>query len=112
MSDRVVVDASLAAKWVLTEEHADEAVHLLADWHRRQIRRLAPGWFLAEVANIVYKRVRGKTVTVPIAKSAVRQISRAVVLRPIGPRLAERAIELADQYALPAAYDAHYLALA
>ncbi|HEY7030807.1 MAG TPA: type II toxin-antitoxin system VapC family toxin [Thermomicrobiales bacterium] len=112
MSDRVVVDASLAVKWVLREVHTPEAVYLLTEWEQRRVRRLAPTWFLAEVANVRYKGVRRQTVTIPVARLAIRRISQAVILRPIGPRLAERAIELADLMGQPASYEAQYLTLA
>lgn len=111
-NDRVVVDASLAVKWVITEIHTPEAVHLLADWEQRTVRRLAPSWFVAEVANVLFKGVRRQAMTVPVARLAGRRIARTAVLRPVSLRLAERAIELADHLGLPATHDALYLALA
>ncbi len=112
MSDRVLVDASLAVKWVLTEVHSAEAVHLLTEWEQLQVRRLVPSWFMAEITNVFYKGVRRQTLTIPAARLAVRRISQAVIPRPVGARVAERAIELADLLGLSATYDAHYLCLA
>jgi predicted nucleic acid-binding protein len=111
-SDRVVVDASLAVKWGLVEGNTAESLHLLASWERGSVRRLAPGWFAAEIANVLCKGVRKQVLTVGLAQQGLRQILRAVELRLVEETIAERAIELADLLGLAATYDAQSLALA
>lgn len=55
----LVVDASVAVKWLLPEEHSDAAVRLLAeDWDLR-----APDLFWAESGNILWKKWRKNEVT-------------------------------------------------
>lgn len=39
----VVVDASLAVKWVLEEPYTREAEELLAKWKDNEVRTIAPG---------------------------------------------------------------------
>jgi predicted nucleic acid-binding protein len=51
----VVVDASIAAKWVVEEEHSGKAATLLADTALQ-----APAHWLAEAVNVLWARsVRG-----------------------------------------------------
>src|SRR5438067_1407415 len=57
MSGAVVVDASLVAKWILTEPYSLQATSLLQSWVDSEMRLLAPGLLTSEIANIVYKRV-------------------------------------------------------
>lgn len=51
--DWVVVDASVAIKWVYSEELSLNAIRV-----RSQYRLVAPELFLAECANILWKKVR------------------------------------------------------
>ena len=111
MSD-VVVDTSLAAQWIIREEHADEARALLRDWDAAQVRRVVPSWFACEVGNVFYKRVVRGLMTVGQAQHSVDVILGQVVMLDVEPMLTKRAIELADRFYRPASYDAHYLALA
>ena len=110
MSD-VVVDSSLAVKWVLSEVHTAEAEALLRDWQARAVRRVVPSWFACEVANVLYRRIPDE-LTIREAQIGVRSILDEVVVLDFEPALATRALELALSYRQPASYDAHYLALA
>lgn len=112
MSD-VVVDASLAAQWILVEPYSDESRALLRDWDARQVRRVAPGWFACEMGNVVYKRILRGQMTVAGAQAAVDAVLGQVALLDVDPAPAtKRALEIADEFDRPAAYDAHYLTLA
>ncbi len=56
-----VVDASVAAKWVLagTEEpFRDEALLLLKQWLDSKIHLLVPDFFWVELTNVLWKAVR------------------------------------------------------
>ncbi|MBI3961872.1 MAG: type II toxin-antitoxin system VapC family toxin [Deinococcus sp.] len=112
MSDSVVVDASLAVKWVLKEPYTVEAMALLAEWERQQCRILAPSLLAFEVANALYKRVSRGELALDVVKRALDDFL------PVGPALSRepathrRAFELAHQFSRPTSYDAHYLALA
>ncbi|MBW2118209.1 MAG: type II toxin-antitoxin system VapC family toxin [Deltaproteobacteria bacterium] len=52
---RLVLDASVAAKWYLKEQYSDLAVELAAtkpEW-------VIPGLFFAEMGNVLWKKARG-----------------------------------------------------
>jgi len=56
----VIVDASVAAKWVLPAEGealTEEAAWWLGRYARGQVRFLVPDLFWAETANLLWKTV-------------------------------------------------------
>jgi predicted nucleic acid-binding protein len=55
MSDIVVVDASLALKWVLSESDSSAAITLLGEWNTRKVEVIAPALFAYEATNILYR---------------------------------------------------------
>jgi predicted nucleic acid-binding protein len=111
-ADEVVVDASLALKWVEEEPYSSEAWALLQDWQHRRLRMLAPALFADEAANAIAKRVKRHQLTLAVAKE------RLSALLENGPALEHdtavniRALEVMNRFSLPSAYDAHYPALA
>jgi predicted nucleic acid-binding protein len=111
-ADQVVVDASLALKWVEREPYSNEASELLEKWHKQRRRLTAPALFAYEVTNALGKRVKRGQLTTEVAKE------RLASLLENGPALEHdvalnlRALEIMQQFSLPSAYDAHYLALA
>ena len=112
MSEFVVVDASLAVKWLVEEEDSDKAHAVLESWVSQDITRVAPYLMPFEVANALHRRVvRGELSVGDSARMIARLLgSRLELHQP--PTLHLRALELASQLSQPAAYDAHYLALA
>ena len=56
MNGHVVVDASLAFKWLVKEERSDAAAR---SWEGRGIRTVAPHFMPVEVANALHRRVTG-----------------------------------------------------
>lgn len=58
MSGPVVVDASMALKWIVMEPHTLEARVLLMQWTADCRSVLAPSLNSSEIANSLYKRVR------------------------------------------------------
>ena len=111
-TDEVVVDASLALKWVEEEPYSVEASALLQDWQHRRLRMLAPALFAYEATNAIAKRVKRRQLTLEVAKE------RLSALLENGPALEHdmtvnlKALEVMERFSLPSAYDAHYLALA
>lgn len=107
----VVVDASLAVKWVVREEHTGEALSLLDLWYRRGEQVFAPPIFRAEVTNVLHQKVRRGPLSRASAVSALELVlSLVAISEPDG--LYARALNLASGLGLAAAYDALYLALA
>ena len=112
MSGYVVVDASLAVKWLVDEDDSDKAHAVLQSWVAQGITRIAPHLMPFEVANALHRRVlRGELDLGNGARMIARLLeSRLELHHP--PGLHVRALQLASQLKQGAAYDAHYLALA
>ena len=55
MTDVVVVDASLALKWVLSEADSSTAITLLQRWNTDNTEVIAPALFTYEATNILYR---------------------------------------------------------
>lgn len=102
----LVIDASVALKWVVDERGTSEALSL-----RRHNRLFAPDLLIAECANVLWRKVRLRELTKDEALLASRLIQRAdIELLPMRALL-ERATSLALALDHPA-YDCVYLALA
>ena len=102
---RLVVDASVAIKWVVEEPGTAEALAL------RRYRLSAPDLLIPECANILWKKARRQEMSADEASLAARLLEHAdVELIPMR-RLLEPATRLAIQLDHPA-YDCLYLALA
>lgn len=112
MSDFVVVDASVAFKWLVEEEHSDKATDLARQWNDEGIQLAAPPLMPFEVANALHRRVTGGDLSVEVAAGLMDGLLSLGVVLHDSPSLHRRALELANQLKQGAAYDAHYLALA
>ena len=112
VSGSVVVDASLAVKWLVEEEDSDKAHAVLQSWVAQDITRIAPYLMPFEVANALHRRVvRGELNVRDSARMIARLLeSRLELHQP--PGLHIRAMQIASELRQGAAYDAHYLALA
>ena len=108
----VVVDASLAVKWLVEEDDSDKAHAALQSWVAQDITRIAPHLMPFEVANALHRRVlRGELNVGDSIRMMARLLeSRLELHQP--PDLHVRALQLASLLKQNAAYDAHYLALA
>jgi predicted nucleic acid-binding protein len=114
MSDVVVVDASLALKWVLDEPDSQTAVILLDQWTDEGMSVIAPALFTHEVTNTLYRQVVAGKLAYEEAKQGLTELfSIGVLLKfSLYEDISTQAMEFAHQLNLPATYDAHYLALA
>ena len=112
MSGVVVVDASLAVKWLVREVHSDKAYALAHSWAREEVYPMAPYLMPVEVANALYKRVMRKEISLQEASSLLDGLlsTRIELREPAGVHV--KAMELAAELKQDAVYDAHYLALA
>ena len=112
MNDYVVVDASLAFKWLVKEIHTDQANDLGRLWNGQGTRIAAPYLMPVEVTNALHRRVARGELTVEAATQRMRSLLSSGLELHQPPQLHRRALELASQFRQGAAYDAHYLALA
>jgi len=103
----IVVDASVAVKWVIPEELSDQAESLRG----RADRLLAPDLLLPEAANALWKKLLRREITTSEAAQAIDLLMQSGLdLRPSGPLLG-RALTLAQRLRHPV-YDCIYVALA
>ncbi len=110
----VVVDASIAIKWVLQEPDSDVAYALLAEWIEKETVILAPALLAYEITNILYRKTLKGDLTLDNAKLGIRKILLTGLEFDFteDPSFGINAMELANQFNQPATYDSHYLVLA
>lgn len=106
MKETLVIDASVAVKWVVEEEGAARAVAL-----RAAFSFTAPELILAECANILWKKTQRSELSRAEALMAMKLLERSGVEFVSLQGLSEAATELAINLGHPA-YDCIYLALA
>jgi predicted nucleic acid-binding protein len=102
----LVIDASIAVKWVVEETGTADALSL-----RRQARLIAPDLLLAECANILWKKVRRDELSKDEALLAARLLQGADIELLPTRSLLEAATSIAIGLDHPA-YDCVYVALA
>ena len=114
MKNIVVVDSSVAIKWVLEEPDSYVAQELLDDWIDKEKVVLAPTLLAYEITNIIYKNVRRGGITLERAKEALTEFFDTEVTYTTlqEQEFSQRAIELTHQFSLLATYDAYFLVLA
>jgi predicted nucleic acid-binding protein len=101
----LVIDVSIALKWVLDEPGGDAAIAL------RDQQLIAPALWLAEAANAFWRGVRIGQLTAPQANARLAELRHAPVTSiPIDAYL-DDALRLAVDIGHPV-YDCLYLALA
>ncbi|HTG20377.1 MAG TPA: type II toxin-antitoxin system VapC family toxin [Reyranella sp.] len=102
----LVIDASIAIKWVIEEEGTPQALTL-----RRKARLLAPELLVAECANILWKKARRNELSREEALLAARLLQTAAIELVPTRSLLAAATRIAIELDHPA-YDCLYLALA
>jgi predicted nucleic acid-binding protein len=114
MRRAVVVDTSIVLKWVLEEPDSSTALALLTGWINEEIVIQAPALLTYEVSNALFQRVRKGEMTAEGARQALEDVLFPELLLNFVEYtdISKQAILLAQQYNIPATYDAHYLALA
>jgi predicted nucleic acid-binding protein len=75
LSRSLVVDASVALKWVVTEPGSEEAASLLDEMAAGAVALLAPEHLVGEVANGLRKRVAQHVLTAEDACAALEAIA-------------------------------------
>ena len=106
MKETLVIDASVAVKWVIAEDGGEDAVRL-----RSTFIFIAPELLLPECANILWKKVQRKELEPNEAALAIALIERSGISFQSMQGLSETATRLAIELGHPA-YDCIYLALA
>ena len=102
----LVIDASIAVKWVIEEDGTPEALAL-----RQKAKLIAPELLVAECANILWKKVQRRELLKEEALLAARLLQGAEIELTPTRSLLEVATRMAIELDHPA-YDCLYLALA
>jgi predicted nucleic acid-binding protein len=103
--ERLVVDASVAIKWVIAEADNEPAITL------RHHSLIAPDQLFAECANVLWRKLRRREITEDEAVTAAQTLEQAdLVVVPTRGYMA-RAVAIATELDHPA-YGAIYLAVA
>jgi predicted nucleic acid-binding protein len=103
--ERLVVDASIAVKWVVPETDSNRAEVLLDH------ALVAPDLLFAECANILWKKLRRGELTDEEAGIAAQTLEQANIAVVSTKRYLARAVAIAAELDHPA-YDGIYLAVA
>jgi predicted nucleic acid-binding protein len=102
----LVIDASIAVKWVVEEDATPEALAL-----RQKAKLIAPELLVAECANILWKKVQRRELSKEEALFAARLLQGAEIELLPTRFLFEAATRMSLEINHPA-YDCVYLALA
>lgn len=111
---RVVVDASIAAKWLLPrrdEPLAEEASLLLKSYREGEVQVLVPDLFWAEIGNVLWKAIRAHRCALSDAQTGLKFLNDLrIPTVPSHPTL-DRAISIAAAFDRTV-YDSLYVAVA
>lgn len=107
----ICVDASVIVR-LITNRRDRPVWSAWDEWQATRATIVAPGLLFYEVANALYQYQRHEHITVETAVILFRAALALPIDLQTAPRLHEIARDLATSFALPATYDAHYLAVA
>lgn len=108
----MVVDASLVVKWLIDEEHSEEAKNLRRRWSDDGVVLTAPHLMPYEVSNALRRRVAEGTITLEGAADLMTLTASHRVALYEAHDFHSQALQLASRFSQRAIYDSHYLALA
>ncbi len=109
---RVCLDANLLIKLAVDEENSDTVHHLWRQWTEDDAEICAPSLIWYEVTSTLRKRVYRATMIDDEARSALEVLLGLGVSALSSEELHRTALAIANDLRQPAAYDAHYLAVA
>jgi len=107
-----VIDASVAIKWYIPEPLSDASVYYLELYRQEKARLLAPDFIIAEMGNVLWKKVRQDELITKDARQVSNILSNYFPIKLIpSSELMPAALEIALTASLTV-YDSLYLALA
>lgn len=112
MASWVCLDSGIALKLVLKEADSQQAQTLWQTVVRTNQQPVAPQLFLFEITSVLRKHVYRGTITPEYGLLALERLTRLDISFPNPKDFHKKAWRLATKFNRPAAYDAHYLALA
>jgi predicted nucleic acid-binding protein len=116
MTDSIVVDASLAVKWMVEENDSDKAEALLADTLSSHRLIYAPPHFLGETINALYQKLRSADPAKHIEQADAIQAMADFLKLPITiitpDDLYQQSFDFAQTRKMVTIYDGVYVVLA
>ncbi len=112
MSNSVCLDASFVVRLLESTSPDAPAVRLWRQWQEEGRQLVAPVLLFFEVTNALHRYVRHGLARPQTAQALLAQALQLGIRLYGDPDLHREALALAQELRLPAAYDAHYLALA
>jgi predicted nucleic acid-binding protein len=107
----LVIDASVAAKWLFKEPDTERACALRGDAERQGFELVAPEILVAEIANVIWKRVARGELDPGDAQSVFEEFKRISPALIRLSSLVEAALALSVRFRR-SVYDSLYVALA
>lgn len=107
----LVLDSSVAVKWLVPESDSEIARRVYSHWKRRQVEVLAPSLIFAEVANTLSKKVRRSELRAGHAAKLFGEFMRLGIPAVPVEQLIVEALDFSLRHTHPV-YDCLYLALA
>lgn len=107
----LVVDASVAIKWLLPEPGHDKALHIQERYQDEELDLVAPYLLIAEVGNVLWKRARRADLTPETARRCFQQLLKDCPYLLDSPAVSTSALALAIAHH-QTVYDCLYLAWA
>lgn len=108
----ICIDASFLVRLLLSPDPGFQQVELWEKWHREGRKIIAPTLIFYEIANALHRYF----VHNELSQNEVFELLSIALEFDIAlygdNELHKRAVEMAQEFNLPATYDAHYLALA
>lgn len=111
MSERICVDANIVIRRLdgATHPHIPRRIQSALNDGRQLI---APGLMRYEVTNVLYQSLKTQQVSPPTALALVDALGELPITMHDDVRLHHAALTISSRFRIPAAYDAHYVALA
>jgi predicted nucleic acid-binding protein len=108
----VCVDANIVVKLVVPEPDRPLALALWGKWLKEDREIVAPYLFSFEVTSAIWRKAKRGLMSVEEAREAIRGALMLGVRLLHPSNISLKAFDLAARFDRPAAYNAHYLALA
>jgi predicted nucleic acid-binding protein len=112
MTDYICMDANFAVRLVNSQSETDPWIVLWEEWQAADKQIIAPTLFYYEITNAIYRMGRAGQLQEDEVQTALEDVFNLRISIKSDLQLHLQAVTLAQQFDLPAAYDAHYLALA
>lgn len=111
MTDYICIDANFAVRLVNSKSQSDPWIVLWEKWQVADQKIIAPTLFYYEITNAIYRMGKAGQLEEDEVQMALEDVFNLRISLKGNRQLHCKAVELAKQFNLPAAYDAHYLAL-